>query len=1286
VKLILRTTKMNKLLKWVKLSTIFSVMLTYNNAFAATNLADAPIFATPNVPGNVALVISAEWPTGVSMSYKAAYNHTGADYVGYFDPKKCYSYLTTNGGHFHPVGAAVAHSCLASVGGRWSGNFLNWATTQTIDPLRYALTGGSRAVDTASLTILRKAAATNDASNNSYNTSRVDVANQITADPTLVSQVSPYAWNNLIVKVDGLGTRFQVSSLGLTITAGHNVNYTPVPRPANGYSTTIVTASATQPTTDNTATTGKRVYEFEGKVEVCNNAFPEANCVAYGANFKPEGLMQKNATRLNFASFGYLNRPFAATQQADGGVLRARMAALGPLKSSPGVPDITNPTPEWSAADGVFLANPATADATASGVTNSGVINYLNNFGYNSGYKTYDPVGELYYTAIRYFKNQGNVASYTAGATAAELDGFPAINFVAGNAADDPIKYSCQGNYAIGVGDLNAWADSNLPGSGLHGTLEAAVPAEVTADTSVNAQTATNKVGELQGMNLAAGSGGNLGERYVAYGARQNSYLIAGLAFDSHTKDMRPNKFIPTSGTKTKLQTLDTYWLDVLENNTDQINVGGAGFRNAYWLTAKYGGFDVPANYVPYATTNTVGPVQSSWDKDNNGDPDNYFRADNPANMIQNLKDAFADILSKANGTSKALAVENPLISTGDLLYSSGYSGTGWTGDVEAKKATVTAGVLTKTTVWNAVTKLTTQAAGGGWDTGRVIATANCAAATLGQKTCTAVPFRGTAINATMQANLGTNYANVVDYLRGDKSKEQGNPGGTFRVRTKILGDIVNSTVVAEGAPHQGYSDTYNPGYSAFKAAYASRVSVAYVGANDGMVHAFRGTETGGDEMFAYVPHELYAGGGLPAEKGLAALSSIYYIHNAYVDSTPKVTDVDFAAPNTTPNWHTILVGGLGKGGKAYYALDVTDPASITSETALSGKFLWEFSHQHLGYTYGKPLIAKTAKYGWVVILPSGYNNSDGKGYIFILRASDGYLIQEIPTNVGSPSNEAGLAQVNSFVSNYKNGLVDAVYAGDLLGNVWRFDLDKAGTLGTNTAGAYPTPVKIAQLQTGGIGQPITFAPAIEVDKATQKRYVFVSTGKLLANSDILDAQTQSFYAIADGTSNAFYNATTLPTPLIYPILRSNMNNNTSTLSDGIGANPANNGGWYVDFPVVGGISYKATTNFTTGLGTVAFAASRVTLDDPCEPASTFEGYALAYGTGKSNLRVNGASVPKYTSQGFANGTIGTQNYGSTESDLRFNTLDGSSEGGTLDTNSIIGYKPLNWREIPNVD
>jgi type IV pilus assembly protein PilY1 len=193
-------------------------------------------------------------------------------------------------------------------------------------------------------------------------------------------------------------------------------------------------------------------------------------------DYKPTGLIQKNSLKLNFAAFGYL---LDGNIQRDGGVMRARMAALGPTMKS-GSTVVNNPNTEWDVNTGIFILNPDPADATASNVTNSGVINYLNKFGLtNKSYKGYDPVGELYYSTTRYFRKKGNVVSYTSAATSTMIDGFPVIT-----AWDDPVKDACQSNFIIGVGDTNTHADADLPGSTIRSANEpSTTPAEVIADT-----------------------------------------------------------------------------------------------------------------------------------------------------------------------------------------------------------------------------------------------------------------------------------------------------------------------------------------------------------------------------------------------------------------------------------------------------------------------------------------------------------------------------------------------------------------------------------------------------------------------------------------------------------------------------------------------------------------------------------------------------------------------------------------------------------------------------------
>lgn len=1220
----INTRYLSKLKSWfVSLIILTGAVI---NANAATPLADKPLFSGTSVPGNVALALSVEFPTALGSSYTGGYS-TANTYLGYFDSEKCYEYNASNAlisrHYFEPDGSASAHVC----SGKWSGNFLNWALTQTIDPLRFALTGGYRSIDEVGFTVLEKAWASGQGGT---------VANPSIAGVALVSGATPYSWANFNIHINGQGNTFLFSKSGI----GSPALATIFPEvPAGGAD-------------------GSLIYRAYARVQVCKPGSLESNCTAYSGNYKPTGLIQKNATKLNFAAFGYLNDPGRApvtvdddrNRKIDGGVLRAKMAPLGPMKPVPNSADVVNSNPEWDGNTGVFFPNPNPLDAAVNGVPNSGVINYLNKFGQTSqSYKKFDPVSELYYTVIRYLKNQGNVPEYTSMAaySAAEknvlIDGFPVIT-----TWDDPIKYSCQANFIIGVGDTNTHVDGNLPGSTTPGVPSLVMPPLVAGDTTVDAKIATNRVGALQGIGAIGGY----------YSGTNNTRLIAGLAYDSHTKDMRPD----FDGK----QTVSTYWLDVLES-------GFVG-NNQYWLATKFGGFDVPAGYDPYSAVVTPLTV-AQWDKNGDGDPDNYFRANNPALMITNLNKAFDDILSKISGSSSAFAVISPDVESGDTSYATSYKTEGWIGNVIGNTITVTAGVATATPVWNAVDKLETQ----NWNTGRYIATSNCTVADAAQGTqnCVGKKFRLADLSADNKASLvAADQSSMLDFLRGDRSNAGSLGTATYRDRTKILGDIVNSKVSPVGDPRASYTDEFNAGYSAFKTAKAGRLKVAYVGANDGMMHAFNGSAIGGNEIFAYVPQALYAGpNNTPTDDGLVALANPSYIHKYYVDATPIVRDVNFGGG--AGDWHSLLVGGLGKGGKSYYAIDVTNPAGLSNEISLANAVQWEFKHKHMGYTFGRPLMVKTAKYGWVVILTSGYNNDDGKGYFFIVDPKTGSLLEApISTGTGSVANDAGLAHVTAFVADARDFTADAAYAGDLLGNVWRLDL-------TATAGSYPAPTKLATLtSSAGHVQPVTVPPVVEFDPSTSKRFVFVGTGKLLADSDVTSTKEQTFYAINDGTRSAFF--TNLTAPIGFPFSRASMIDNNTIAGLG-SALPSNKTGWYVDLGFgISGVGYRINVDMRSSAGTIAFIAN-LTGGDECAPSGSHRTYALTYGTGKTVITPDiGFQYKTGTGLGTAITVYNSAPYEKGQKIVISDDSGNASDPIDTEAGGSTGFTPLNWRELAN--
>ena len=1367
---------------------------------AATSLADQPVFATSEVPGNLALALSVEWPTASRTAHVGTYS-SSTEYLGYFDPKKCYAYVenaarnSTNTGdtsYFNPIGFTTS-STVRTCSGAWSGNFLNWAATATIDPFRWAMTGGRRVVDEVGLTILEKGWH----SGQGLFDDRTLPANEIAgATPSAAS-------TGVGIRVNGLGFRMQLTtqapSTGRsmrgeyfqgTATNYKNVNGTPaaiVPNdtadhiwngaPATGvnasYFSARYTGTFTAPeagnyyfrtlsddgvrlyvndvayidnwtdhgtTTDTTVaipmTAGQtftlRVEFYQGnggaqlqlqwrkpsttnystftsdavtadytmRVKVCDPSIGvEANCKRYGnvgsTNWKPEGLIQQYSDKMRFSAFGYLND---SSLNRDGGVLRAAQKFVAPMQPVPGQPAVANSRREWDATTGIFINNPDAPDATATEASfalpagtigYSGVMNYLNLFGQLApgNYKGNDPVSELYYAALRYYRNLGNVASWTNMGTTgtntkvAWLDGFPAItNWV------DPIQHSCQRNFVLGIGDIYTHGDKNVPGN-TNTNSEPAMP-NLAPDT-VNAITATNRVGTLQGIGDDYGTRTNVS----AGCCDNNSGLMAGLAFDANTKDIRPDD--ANVKKTTGKQTVQTYWVDVLEQPFYA--------NNQFYLAAKFGGLDtkkIPSDFDPYTFAGTI-PLdwwsttgETLTDTRSNTTqprPDNYFAAGRPDALVAGLSKAFASIANAIKSYTTSFSLSTLQVSSlGATSYAAQYDSKDWTGELTASTLTFNEnGDPSTAPNWSTKTTFEAQLGSAGWNNNRRVVTWNGSSA--------GIPFRYDSLTADQQALVKpATYASTrtgpeyVNYLRGDRTYERTATDSSkdFRARTVRLGDIVNAKVTPVAPPALGFSDATNPGYAKFKADWAGRPVMVYVGANDGMLHAFNGALTGataGTEQFAYVPSFLFAKAETTDSNGLLAqLGNPEYDHKYYVDATPLAFDIDlnnaggvFTSTNAaTSDWRTLLIGGLGKGGKGFYAIDVTDPASMTTEALAAQKVKWEFTAPDMGYSFGAPLVVKTKKYGWVAVFTSGYNAGSTAGHLYIVNPRDGTLLQKIST----PTSSDGLAQATAYVNDFSDGTADAVYAGDLDGQIWRFDLTLPRT-GTN----FSAPVKIAQLRNAaGTAQSVTTQPLIEISPSDRKRYLLVGTGKLLHPNDIQSPSEQSFYAIVDGTAASFGGA--LPTGLTYPLTRSNLSQVTDVAAGIPVDDPvkvAGNGmGWYTDLGVETStnVAWRVVNAPTSFSGIVAFSSLQ-TIGDACSPSGQSRVYAIDFGTGKTAL----SNLAAYVQSDAA------------ITDLKFLSVDGKTRlvggdvlGGLTKYGVTIpgglGLRLLNWREVPTLD
>ena len=406
----------------------------------------------------------------------------------------------------------------------------------------------------------------------------------------------------------------------------------------------------------------------------------------------------------------------------------------------------------------------------------------------------------------------------------------------------------------------------------------------------------------------------------------------------------------------------------------------------------------------------------------------------------------------------------------------------------------------------------------------------------LGRKIVTmngsGVPFRWASLSGAQQASIGAVAAgqDILNFVRGDRSKEKlaatlaGDgttqtscgvvaPGvGTMRARGNIFGDILHGPPVYVGAPPADY---LFDSYQIFKSTNSSRKARLYVGANDGMLHAFDASDdaTKGEEVWAFVPSTV-----IPNLKLLAADP---YTHAYFVDGGLIAGDVNFAVGGA--NWHTVLVGGLGAGGKGLFALDITSPDAAT-EAVAAAKVLWEISPATAGYadlgdTYASPTIVRLNTGKWAAIVGNGYNNNgSGHAVLYIIDIQTGALIKALDTLSGSAASPNGLSSPAVVDINF-DGNADFVYAGDIDGNVWKFDISAAGS-GSWTVASTPLYAT---------GKSIVGAPDI-VGHPLGGYIVYFATGRMFTAADAANATVQNYaYGIWDGapvTSTALLDQT----------------------------------------------------------------------------------------------------------------------------------------------------------------
>lgn len=655
-----------------------------------------------------------------------------------------------------------------------------------------------------------------------------------------------------------------------------------------------------------------------------------------------------------------------------------------------------------------------------------------------------------------------------------------------------------------------------------------------------------------------------------------------------------------------------------------------------------------------------------------------FFAAANPDELIDAMRKIIASVVAQSTSSTPA-AVSLPILTGGNSIYQGGYDSSGWAGSLIRRKIDSTG--QPGESEWNAACILTggqcpdpTGSSTARDPNSRVIITSD------GQGT--GIPFRLTSLTTAQRAGLDSDGhgAKRVDYIRGDRTQESLPATPLMRLRTSVLGAIINGEPAYVSAPRSGFHDVFPPSspeaiaaaaneddsYAGYQNAERARAPTVYAGANDGMLHAFDAAS--GKELWAYIPNFLIENG------RLSAITDRNSDLVPGVDSPAREADVFING-----KWRTILLGSARLGGRGIYALDVTDP-NPGSESAASGTgkiALWEFTSgttasaagdppcaagsrtcASLGYTYDSANVARI-KYQdkWVAVVSSGYfpnkaesaaNANDineaaaSRTSLLVIDIATGKLIREIRTSAAPQTLPPGFKTFGlstpMVYDEGSNEVDDIVYAGDLAGNLWRFDLSD----GTDPAN-WKVDLMFTSYGNGGAAnageQPIAYNPTALRDPSTRRAMIVVGTGKYLGEEDRTSTiKEQAWYGIRDyGTASSHYpirvnqlitqtltqsgsdrtvSGYTGPTgtvPSSAPFMRVGRKSGSVAVTDSVRAQ-----GWRVRLNIATEKGERAqrravpmvTANVALVYGLIPKS------DDPCDPGNRYSVMAIDGGTG----------------------------------------------------------------------
>lgn len=532
-----------------------------------------------------------------------------------------------------------------------------------------------------------------------------------------------------------------------------------------------------------------------------------------------------------------------------------------------------------------------------------------------------------------------------------------------------------------------------------------------------------------------------------------------------------------------------------------------------------------------------------------------YFSAKNPGELTSAIRTA-VNKAAERELLEAGVATASTVLEANNRKYIPRYKTAVWSGDVEAFALDAAGQAGAK--VWSAKDKLPA------WQSRKIYTW------DPGQSTPQGVTFTWANISPGSQSAFPAGYTStLVDFIRGDRSNESA--VDKYRVREHVLGDFINTNPVY--AKDGGDADNLKlPSVGSSYATYisgvkATRPGVLYVGGNDGMLHGFKETKGAapaedGKEIFAYVPRTVYGSLSNLASRTYGTTSNY---HTYYVDGPLRETDAYVPPPGGgSAGWRNYLLGSLGAGGRAVYAVDITDPSAL-GPTSIR----WEVSsssHAELGHVLF-PIEAGMLPNGtWVALFGNGFASASGQARLFVVELVSGAVHQITVDGTTSANGLGGVAVLKDG-----QGRINTIYAGDLQGQLWKLDYD-AGSTGWFRVANSAQPLFVAT-DTGGNRQPIIQPPALFNHSQGGKIVVF-GTGRLITEPDADTTTMQTMYGVRDKP----------PESLALPLRRANLvprsietfqghgNNNAQIFFDITGdtINWTDFRGWVIDLAISG--------------------------------------------------------------------------------------------------------------------